>query len=354
MTRMSASVANGAEADLALRLGADVVAVRPAGDGDAAGVVAAVAAAVAGRGETWATLGDPPDDPAKLGEAARRFAAAGASVIEVAADAQAIERCGAAFAEIAGTIRLAAAMLADEAPDFDLLPKLRALGFAGAVLDTGRKASGRLIDHLGVAELERFCADCRAEGLTSGLSGSLEAPDTPRLLLVRPDMLRFGAALRRGHDPKAALDPRRIALIRDLIPRENADADDARWTVDPNGAVDCVFVRDFVVQASIGAYDFERNATQRVAFDVEASVVRTVARADDLREIFSYDVMLDAIRLAVGRGHIRFIETLAEEVAAATLLHPRVRSVRVNVRKLDVIDGAVGIEIRRERARSDG
>ena len=66
--------------------------------------------------------------------------------------------------------------------------------------------------------------------------------------------------------------------------------------------------------------------------------------------IFSYDLILDAIRLVVGRGHVDFVETLAEEVAAILLQHARVRSVRVNIRKLDVIEGEVGIEIRRERA----
>jgi (5-formylfuran-3-yl)methyl phosphate synthase len=69
-----------------------------------------------------------------------------------------------------------------------------------------------------------------------------------------------------------------------------------------------------------------------------------------MRSIFSYDVILDAIRLAVGRGHVDFVETLAEEVAALLLKHARVRTVRVNIRKLDVIEGEVGIEIRRERA----
>jgi (5-formylfuran-3-yl)methyl phosphate synthase len=79
-------------------------------------------------------------------------------------------------------------------------------------------------------------------------------------------------------------------------------------------------------------------------------VRRAGAHADDMRSIFSYDVILDSIRLIVGRGHVDFVETLAEEVAAALLRYPRVHSVRINIRKLDVIDGAVGIEIRRERA----
>jgi dihydroneopterin aldolase len=71
-----------------------------------------------------------------------------------------------------------------------------------------------------------------------------------------------------------------------------------------------------------------------------------------MRSIFSYDVILDAIRLVVGGGHVDFVETLAEGVAAILLKHARVRSVRVNVRKLDVIKGVVGVEIRRERASS--
>jgi dihydroneopterin aldolase len=113
-----------------------------------------------------------------------------------------------------------------------------------------------------------------------------------------------------------------------------------------------VFVRDFVVLAEIGAYDFERGVRQRVVFEVEALVRRAGAHSDDMRSIFSYDVILDAIRLVVGRGHVDFVETLAEEVAAIVLRHPRVRSLRVNVQKLDVIEGAVGVEIRRERSPS--
>jgi dihydroneopterin aldolase len=73
-----------------------------------------------------------------------------------------------------------------------------------------------------------------------------------------------------------------------------------------------------------------------------------------MRSIFSYDVILDAIRLVVGRGHVDFVETLAEEVAAVLLQHGRVRNVRVNIRKLDVIEGQVGIEIRRERSSGAG
>ena len=184
----------------------------------------------------------------------------------------------------------------------------------------------------------------------------------PRLLLVRPDVLGFRGALCHNHDRAAGLDPQCMSLIRDLIPRERPDADTSPkvdWRLLARGIagghhdeseVDRVYVRDFVIPVHIGAYDFERNGPQRVAFDVEAVIRRAVAHADDMREVFSYDLILDSIRLAVGRGHVQLVETLAEEVAASVLGHARVRSVRVSVRKIDVIDGAVGIEIHRERA----
>ena len=84
-------------------------------------------------------------------------------------------------------------------------------------------------------------------------------------------------------------------------------------------------------------------------FNVEASVERAATRADDMRAVFSYDVILDAIRLVTGRGHVNFIETIAEDVAEIVLRDPRVRRVRVRVEKLDVIEGGVGVEIARER-----
>jgi len=176
-------------------------------------------------------------------------------------------------------------------------------------------------------------------------------------------VLGFRAALCRHHDRTASIDPQAARLIRDLIPRERPVPESPKidWRLlargiiggrDADGEVDRVFVRDFVVHAQIGAYDFERHARQRVVFEVEVLVRRAGAHVEDMRSIFSYDIILDAIRLVVGRGHVDFVETLAEEVAAIVLRHARVRRVRVNVQKLDVVEGSVGVEIRRERAAS--
>ena len=366
MTRMLASVADAAEAEVVLQLGADVVDLKDARRGALGAVPLDTAreaiAAVARRSETSAALGDPPYDEDMLRGGARALAAMGVDYVKLAVDAPTLDRLGDSLSGLAREVALVGMMFADEKPDFALLAKLAALGFKGAMLDTRDKTRGRLIAHLDVVELSQFCVQCRALHLMSGLAGSLEAPDVPRLLLVRPDVLGFRGALCHAHDRQGAIDPQAVALIRDLIPRERPDPDASPkidWRLlargiiggrDQEGELDRVFVRDFVVSAAIGAYDFERAIRQRVVFDVEALVRRAGTHADDMRSIFSYDVILDAIRLVVGRGHVDFIETLAEEVAAVLLQHARVRSVRVNIRKLDVIEGEVGIEIRRERA----
>jgi FolB domain-containing protein len=366
MTRMLASVADAAEAGVVVQLGADVIDLKDARRGALGAVSLDIArqaiAAVAGRSETSAALGDPPYEEEALLAGVRALAAMGVNYVKLAVDAPTLHRLGEPLSRLARDVALVGMMFADEKPDFALLAKLGKLGFKGAMLDTRDKTHGRLIAHLEVVQLNQFCSQCRALNLISGLAGSLEAPDVPRLLLVRPDVLGFRGALCHARDRQGAIDPRAVALIRDLIPRERPEADASPkidWRLlargiiggrDHEGELDRVFVRDFVVSAAIGAYDFERAIRQRVVFDVEALVRRAGAHADDMRSIFSYDLILDAIRLVVGRGHVDFVETLAEEVAAVLLQHVRVRTVRVNIRKLDVIEGAVGVEIRRERA----
>ena len=64
MTRMLASVANAAEAGVAVQLGADIIDLKDARRGALGAVSLDIArqsiAAVAGRSETSAALGDPP------------------------------------------------------------------------------------------------------------------------------------------------------------------------------------------------------------------------------------------------------------------------------------------------------
>ena len=224
----------------------------------------------------------------------------------------------------------------------DILPDL--CGRAQAImLDTG---AVRLLDVASIAELDGFAEACRAQKLPFGFGGGLEAPDVARLLLLEPDVLGFDVAVRVGHDPTGALDPSALHLIRSLIPRRGSTA---ALPVADASVIDRVFVRDFIVQLSIGAYRTERSDRQRVRFNVDVAIARAPRAPRDMGDIFSYDIILETIRVRAGRPHVAFVETLAEDVASALLAHADVRSTTVKVEKLDIIDGAVGIEIHRCR-----
>lgn len=204
----------------------------------------------------------------------------------------------------------------------------------------------RLIDAVAIAHLDAVAHACRAAGLRFGLAGDLEAPDVVRLLLLEPDVLGFDAAVRAGHRRDGALDLSALVALRGLVPRHGTAAATADGRVE---VTDRVFVRDFVVPLAIGAYKSEVGGRQRVRFSVEADVVREPVAPRDMRDVFSYDIIIETIRVLAERPHVAFVETLAEEVATTLLSYPALTSVTVKVEKLDVIDGAVGIETTRRR-----
>jgi dihydroneopterin aldolase len=78
--------------------------------------------------------------------------------------------------------------------------------------------------------------------------------------------------------------------------------------------------------------------------------MRTGRTAEDMRDVFSYDLITDGIRMLIWAGHIPLVETLAERIAAMVLNHPRVTKVVVRVQKLETGSGTVGVEIERTRA----
>ena len=201
----------------------------------------------------------------------------------------------------------------------------------------------RLLDRCGIAQLDALAPACRAAQVAFGFAGGLEAPDVSRLLLLRPDVLGFDAAVRHGNAPSGPLDPAALDAIRSLVPRPS----DGEKPSQAGEVLDRVFIRDFVVPLSIGAYEAERGRRQRVRFGVEVEAARRPGLPRDMREVFSYDIVVETIRVLAARSHVTFVETLAEEVAASVLAHAAVRAVTVRVEKLDVIEGTVGIEITR-------
>jgi dihydroneopterin aldolase len=69
-----------------------------------------------------------------------------------------------------------------------------------------------------------------------------------------------------------------------------------------------------------------------------------------MRDVFSYDLITDGIRMLIASGHVALVETLAERIAAMLLAHPRVVKASVRLEKLDTGAGVVGVALERTRA----
>lgn len=147
-----------------------------------------------------------------------------------------------------------------------------------------------------------------------------------------------------------------IAPLRQTPPQE-APAVEARPSspgpqhiADGHRGLRHVFVRDLVITCSIGIYDHERTAPQRIRVNVDLGVLETNDRQpDSISDVVCYEQIVNRVRAIANDGHTDLVEILAERFAALCLQDPRVRSARVRVEKLDVFSDAasVGVEIER-------
>ncbi|TFH14129.1 MAG: dihydroneopterin aldolase [Acidimicrobiales bacterium] len=120
-----------------------------------------------------------------------------------------------------------------------------------------------------------------------------------------------------------------------------------------SGAPDRIIVNGLVVDASIGVHDFEREAAQRVRFDVEIDTVDDYAeRVRTTGAFVSYADVVEFIQTRAASGdHVELVETWAENVADFALRNELAQAVRVTVQKLDIFDTADGVGITIERSR---
>lgn len=113
-----------------------------------------------------------------------------------------------------------------------------------------------------------------------------------------------------------------------------------------------VFVRDLMLDSSIGIYDHEKEAAQKIRVNIDLSVTEDETPLnDDYDNVVCYEKVVNGIKNIVASGHVELVETLAENIADMNLIDPRVVAVRVRVEKLEAIENttSVGVEIERRK-----
>ena len=123
---------------------------------------------------------------------------------------QALGACGAAVVPV---------FLADRGLDRALWEAAARQGFAAWMIDTADKTAGSLLDRVATADLEAFIRRATAAGALAGLAGSLRLAELPALAALAPAVIGFRGAVCHG-DRRGALDPARLATLRDALDRE--------------------------------------------------------------------------------------------------------------------------------------
>ena len=124
-------------------------------------------------------------------------------------------------------------------------------------------------------------------------------------------------------------------------------------TAPSNSSLDRISIRDYIKEVEIGAFQVERNLTQRVKFNVVVEVAPgSSSSSDDVDDILSYDMIIEAIDDQLNFERLNLLETLAERVSDQILSHKQAVRVFTRIEKLDRIPGSLGVEIVRDRKNS--
>ena len=118
------------------------------------------------------------------------------------------------------------------------------------------------------------------------------------------------------------------------------------------GTPDRIVVNGLVVDTFIGLHHFEREAPQRVRFDIEIDTVDDYADRVRSGGFVSYADVVEFVEARAASGdHVELVETWAEDVADFALRNELAAAVRVTVQKLDIFDAADGVGVAIERSR---
>jgi len=114
--------------------------------------------------------------------------------------------------------------------------------------------------------------------------------------------------------------------------------------------MDEIFIKDLLVQAVIGVYEWERKQPQNILINVRVFTdTRHAAETDDIKDCVDYGELTRQIHTFIEKSARFTIEALAEDIANLCLNHSNVKNVTVRVEKPGVVEGtsSVGLQIER-------
>ena len=114
-----------------------------------------------------------------------------------------------------------------------------------------------------------------------------------------------------------------------------------------------VLIKELVLDLKLGYYDFEKEKTQKVKFNLEVNYEDKKPSNDkDLKTIVNYARIVKLIKKLVENKHYNFLETLAEDVFDELFKDKRIDKITLQIEKLEIMKdcSSVGIQISKKRS----
>ena len=114
-----------------------------------------------------------------------------------------------------------------------------------------------------------------------------------------------------------------------------------------------VLIKELVLDLKLGYYEFEKESTQKVKFNVEVNYEDKKPSNDkDLKSIVNYAKIVKLIKRLIKNKHYNFLETLAEDVFDELFKDSRIDKISLQIEKLEIMKdcSSVGIQISKKRS----
>ena len=114
-----------------------------------------------------------------------------------------------------------------------------------------------------------------------------------------------------------------------------------------------ILIKELILDLKLGYYDFEKEKSQKVKFNLEVDYEdKKPTSDDDIKSIVNYAKVVKLIKKLVKKKHYNFLETLAEDVFDELFKDKRIDKISLQIEKLEIMRdcSSVGIQISKKRS----
>ncbi len=114
-----------------------------------------------------------------------------------------------------------------------------------------------------------------------------------------------------------------------------------------------ILIKELILDLKLGYYDFEKEKSQKVKFNLEVDYEdKKPTSDDDIKSIVNYGKLVKLIKKLTKNKHYNFLETLAEDVFDVLFKDKRIGKIMLQIEKLEILKDctSVGIQITKKRS----